>query len=116
MGQQRRSGAYAAVRASAKKRIAAAVDLADGVEGAEAPPELQMAWFCGPYHLPRDGGMGSQDYDLITKMRILENVYNAVTKMRSLKGDEINTRLSNGERVVLEEVQKMGLLRGLNRG
>lgn len=75
----------------------------------EPPPALQMAWFCGDNHLPAAGGIFDQEYKLMVHMRTLQNTYNAVAKMRSLRGKEINTGLSTNERLLLGELQKMGI-------
>lgn len=45
-------------------------------------------------------------------MRTLKNVYNCIIKLRSLEGDEINTRLSISERLLLGELNEWGMLPG----
>ncbi len=56
----------------------------------------------------------AQDYKLLITMRTLDNVFRAVQHMRGLTGEAINTQLSTSERIVLGELQKAGLLGGLN--
>lgn len=76
------------------------------------PPELQLALFCGDYHLPESGGILEQEYRLMRRMIYLGNVYRTVRKFRSLMGDAVNTELNPSERVLLGELQAMGMLTG----
>jgi len=45
-------------------------------------------------------------------MRTLSNVYNTIRKLRSLTGNAINTHLTTSERLILADLQSMGLLTG----
>ena len=92
--------------------------MADGEKGVKPPEELRLAWMQKkfPGSLPDAGALYDQDYVLLSRMQIFSNIYDAVSHYRSLSGDAINKQLSNQERLLLGELQKMGLLRGLNRG
>jgi len=82
--------------------------------GKPPPPlDLQLAWMCGDNHLPADGGVLEQDAGLMARMATLRNTHRLVTKYYSLKGVEINTRLSPSERVALKELDELGLLGGI---
>jgi len=70
---------------------------------ANAPPpaELKLAWSCERWKtLPDAGGLYDQDYKLMHRMNAFTNVYNAVQKIKSLKGAQIHT-LTDGERMIL---------------
>lgn len=58
--------------------------------------------------------MFDQDFSLFTHMRVLSNVHQVVNKLYSLKGDEINKRLSNSERILLGKLDEMNLIGGLD--
>jgi hypothetical protein len=85
---------------------------------ATPPPELELAWLCGDYHLPNEGGVKAQDYIEYTRMKALQNIHRVVSKFRSLQGDSVNTALSVNERILLEQLRVNGHLKkiGLNRG
>lgn len=71
------------------------------VEGAPPPGELRLAWQCQRWGaLPRAGGIYDQDYKTMMLMGATLNIYNSVTRVRSLKGKEIH-RLNDAERKVL---------------
>lgn len=78
------------------------------------PPELELAWLCGDYHLPEAGGIFDQDYQLFRTMRILSNVHSAVNHLFSLTGEDVNKYLSIGERLLLGKLDKAGLLGGIS--
>lgn len=84
---------------------------------ATPPPELELAWLCGDYHLPDDGGIMAQDYKQLHRMKALQNIHRTVSKFRSLQGEAVNTGLSVNERLLLGQLQEQGLLKvGLKRG
>lgn len=84
---------------------------------AAPPPELELAWLCGDYHLPKSGGVEDQDYIEYTRMKALKNIHRVVSKFRSLHGEAVNTDLTVNERILLGNLQKQGLLQvGLKRG
>lgn len=84
---------------------------------ATPPPELELAWLCGDYHLPNAGGVNDQDYTEYTRMKALKNIYRVVSKFRSLQGNAVNTDLTVNERLLLGELQEQGLLKvGLKSG
>lgn len=78
-------------------------------EGAEAPPDLRLAWLCGAYHLPEAGAMLDQDAGLMTRMRACDNVYRTLSRFRGLKGHAIHG-LTAAERKVLRLLKDDGLL------
>jgi hypothetical protein len=84
---------------------------------ATPPPELELAWLCGDYHLPDEGGIMAQNYKQLHLMKALRNIHRTVSKFRSLQGEAVNTDLSNNERLLLGQLQEQGLLKvGLKRG
>ena len=85
---------------------------------ATPPPELELAWLCGDYHLPGAGGLNDQDYIELTRMKSLRNIHRVVGKLRSLQGESVNTDLTINERLLLGQLQKDGYLRniGVNSG
>ena len=90
------------------------MDVADGKEGAIPPPNLRLAWLCGPYHLPDGASLMEQDAATMAEMRELNNVFKTVVKFRSLTGDAVNTNLTISERLLLDQLRKMNLLGGLS--
>ena len=76
---------------SAKKLIQAAVWVADGKQ-ATPPPELETAWQCKRWNcLPDAGGYLDQEYSLVMRMSMLDNVHSFMVYLRSLVGDRIHT-------------------------
>jgi len=75
------------------------------VDGDGAPPqELTIAWQCKNWNtLPDTGAYFDQDYKLITIMTSLMNIYNVLTKYRSLAGEQIH-QLGNTDRVILRSL------------
>lgn len=72
--------------------------------------ELQVALDCRRWDtLPDAGGYLDQDYQLISRMGALMNVYNVLTHMRSLRGNQIHS-LTDGERRVLRVLKDLGLI------
>jgi hypothetical protein len=60
-----------------------------------------MSWNCERWKtLPDAGGLYDQDYQLMHRMNALTNVYNAVQRIKSLKGTQIHT-LTDSERMIL---------------
>lgn len=47
------------------------------------------------------------------RMIYLHNVFMAIKKLNSLSGDDINTRLSVSERLLLGNLKEMGLIGGV---
>lgn len=82
----------------------------DCVDGGPPPEELLTAWACERWNvLPETGAYYDQDYQLMTRMARLSNIYNAVSRMRNLPGKEIHS-LTDGERKILGFLTKLGLL------
>lgn len=80
---------------------------------ATPPPELQLAWACQKWNsLPDDGAYLDQDYTLMTRMNALMNIYNAMSTMRSAKGDAIH-HLPAAVGKTLAAVQAMGVSMGI---
>jgi len=70
-------------------------------EGAQAPPELSLEWQVQRYNtLPLAGGLYDQEYSLLNKMRTLGNIYDALTRLRSMKGDEIHKMPPGMRRII----------------
>lgn len=79
-------------------------------DNASPPAELKLAWQCKRWNaLPEDGNLLGQDYVTMRRMTTLENVYNAVTRIKSLKGKNIH-QLTDGERMILRFLMDEGLL------
>ena len=74
------------------------------------PPPLELALLCGDNFLPDGGGIHDQDYATMLQMRIALNVYQTVRYMRSLTGNQINTHLTSGQRILLGELYHLGIL------
>lgn len=91
-----------------KKLIRAVVECV--TENAPAPADLKLAWQCERWHtLPDDGGLYAQDYITMNRMTSLRSIYNAIIKIKSLKGTQIHT-LSDGERNILRVLMDNGFL------
>lgn len=78
----------------------------------DAPPplELRTAWMCKRWNcLPESGGLYEQDYRLIRRMNYTESIYNAVVRIRELKGKNIH-QLTENERKILKMLMDNGLL------
>lgn len=110
MGRSRSGYVCSRTGSDTKKLIRAAVLAAD--RKGSPPPDLQLALFCGDYHLPDKGAIHDQDYGLMRRMIYLSNTYRTVRRMRGLLGDAINTQLSQSERLLLGDLQEMGVLTG----
>ena len=80
-------------------------------EGTRPPPVLRLAWLCGTYHLPDDGGVYDQDYETYSRMIAANNVYNVMSKLRNSMGDQIHS-LTMEDRKILKRIRDMGLLYG----
>ena len=79
-------------------------------ENAPPPAELRLAWQCERWHvLPNEGGLYNQDYLTMHRMNTLSAVYNAIVKIKNLKGTQIHT-LSDGERRILRMLMDNGFL------
>jgi hypothetical protein len=78
-------------------------------ENAPPPVELRMAWMCERWQsLPEAGGVYDQDQQLISRMIVLSNVYNAVTAWRTHGGEKIHY-LSEQTRTILRRLQDEGI-------
>jgi len=78
----------------------------------EAPPPapLQLAWWCNKWGtLPEAGGLHDQSYRTVIEMVTLENIYNVVTRVRNMQGEQIH-QLTSQERRVLASLREMGLI------
>jgi len=73
------------------------------VDDNEPPPgDLRLVWWCEQYHaLPEAGGMLDQDYATFVRMGAVKAAYEAVSRLRAARGDEIHS-LSRGDRRVLK--------------
>jgi hypothetical protein len=88
--------------------IQAVVDCAD--LGDPPPQELLLAWDCKRWGaLPRSGGLYDQPARVMQNMRIAENLYSTVTKLRSAKGKEIHN-LTDSERALIKYLIDEGIL------
>jgi hypothetical protein len=91
---------------TAKKLIEAAASAAFG----DPPPaELRLAWMCEQHNtLPDAGGMFEQDYRTIVLMDRLSNIYRAVKRFQTAKGEQIHS-LTDNERLILRRLMDMGI-------
>ncbi len=75
-----------------------------------APPELQLAWSCERWHcLPDSGAYLDQDYQLMTRITVLLNIYSAYSHYRNSQGKQIHS-LSINERRILRYLKDAGIL------
>ena len=82
----------------------------NAVDGEPPPAELRLKWMCQNFSsMPDSGGMNDQDFVLIRRMIVLNNVYNTVSKMRSLKGAAIHA-LSISDRQLVAWLRDEGVL------
>ena len=69
-----------------------------------------MAWWCDRFNaLPEAGGVMDQDYALMGRMSVLDNAYSFVTRLRSLKGEQIHS-LTDPERRFWASLIEMGVM------
>lgn len=59
--------------------------------------------------MPEAGGYFDQDAELINQMAVLGNVYDTITRMRSLRGRDIHS-LSTSERYLIRQLRDDGLI------
>lgn len=79
-------------------------------EGAEAPPVLRLSWMAKKYgSLPDVGGVLDQEFSLMHQMGVASNVYDTVSRLRGLKGEQIHS-LSISERRLIKALQEMDLI------
>ena len=91
-----------------KKLIEAVVDCI--YDGAPSPAELRLSWQCERFHcLPDSGAYLDQDYELITRMTALSNIYSVVHKWLNLEGKQVHS-LSDSERKILRSLKDMGVM------
>jgi len=63
-----------------------------------------MAWRCERWNaLPDSGGIYDQEYQMLSSMGVLSNIYNTVVRVRNMKGAQIHN-LSDGERRILRNL------------
>ena len=80
------------------------------VEGEPPPQELKTAWLCEQWNsLPEEGGVYDQDARLISRMTACRNIYNTVSRVGNMHGEQIHN-LSNRERDLLYDLRNMGLM------
>ena len=80
------------------------------LDAAPPPSELRLAWQCTKWHaLPDMGGIYDQDYATMLRMNYTMSIYNAVVRIRSLKGKAIH-QLTDNERKILRMLMDMGIL------
>lgn len=73
------------------------------------PPELQLWWTCQRFGgLPDAGPVLEQDAGLLSRMSMLANVYDAVTRVRGLVGDQIHHMRPEDGRL-LAALEAMGI-------
>lgn len=79
-------------------------------DNAPPPSELKLAWSCERWKtLPDAGGLYDQDYSLLHRMNAFTNIYNAVQRIKTLKGKQIHS-LSDSERLILRYLMDNGIL------
>jgi hypothetical protein len=94
-----------------KKLIEAAVECVD-FDDAPPPLELRIAWDCHRWNTqPEPGGLMDQSYELIHRMDVVENIYNTLTRMRSLVGDQIHN-LTESERRLIKWLMDIKVFNG----
>lgn len=74
--------------------------------GEEPPQELQMVWDCRRWGaLPENGGILDQSARLLHRMNVVDNVFNAVNKLRNAMGEDIH-KLTISERKIIAALRK----------
>ena len=68
-----------------------------------------MAWMCTDGRLPDSGGVYDQDARLMYLMRVLENIYHALDKLRNSQGTQIHG-LTINERKIIKMLSEAELL------
>lgn len=58
--------------------------------------------------LPESGGILEQDYQTVSRMDRLNNIYRAVARFRTARGEQIHS-LTDSERVILRSLMDMGI-------
>lgn len=83
----------------------------EAVDGdASPPPELRLAWSCERWGcLPEAGAYLDQDYQLMNRMTVFSNIYNAYSQYRNAHGAAIHN-LSEGTRKILRFLKDTGVL------
>lgn len=78
---------------------------------AEPPPvDLRLWWMCDRFGaLPDVGAVYDQDAVTIRRMSVLDNIYNAVIRLRGMHGAQIHN-LSVPERRIIRSLLDMELL------
>jgi hypothetical protein len=77
--------------------------------GAEPPPALVLAFWCGDEHLPDVGGMFDQDYATYSKMITARNIYDAVRTSQRATGKTIHD-LPAGVKRTMHNLKRQGYL------
>ena len=89
-----------------KKLIQQAVG---AIYGESPPADLQLAWKCQKWGaLPCGGGMYDQPFVTMQNMTVLSNVYDTVSYMRNLHGDQIH-RLTESQRRLIRWLIDQGI-------
>lgn len=90
--------------------IAAVVAVVD--DDGPPPPELRLRWMCQRYEaLPDAGGVNDQEYRTLHRMTVCENVHNAVSRLRSMKGAQIH-QLTDNERAIIKWLIDVKVMNG----
>lgn len=75
-----------------------------------APPELRLAWMCERWNsLPETGGLYDQDYVTLHLATALSNIYNTISRLRNMHGEQIHS-LSDNDRKMLKWLMDEGLI------
>lgn len=80
-------------------------------DGESPPPELVLGWQLRKWGgLPDVGGYLDQDGLLMERLTAIANIYDAVSRVRSMTGAQIH-QLSDGERRIIKMLRDNGLMR-----
>lgn len=101
---------YSGAETDAKKLVAAAAATAD--DDGPPPPELTLGWYCEKWKaLPGAGGVLDQEYQVMRRITAMLNIYDAVTRLRGMRGAQIHG-LTDNERVIIRYLLDNGMLNG----
>ena len=79
------------------------------IYGEPPPADLSLAWKCNHWGaLPDGGGMYDQRYRTMQNMAVLSNVYETVSYMRNLHGEQIH-RLTDAQRRLIRWLIDQGI-------
>jgi hypothetical protein len=92
--------------------------VADAAHNGKGPPpifEMSLMGLCKQFQCTPSEIL-EEDADMIIKMMVFENTYNAISKARRAKGDEIH-KLPPAYGRIIEELMESGVYKGgLNNG